>query len=413
MASEDLEESHTFRCEIADFKDFLNGKTQYRYEIACGDKFGEKVLINFEMYLPSKEASNYHLKGTKFENKNHSPVDYIGLKAGVDELIQKPISLLVVPRLLKGDCSSVHHYGASRQIKLNLEKQMIWNQFVKVDTIHVTRGILIGNKVIIEFDVRLFPHQKSILVKPVQESMSPTRKSTSSSQSQSQTIPRSNARSSSGRSSNGAAKGASDKLTNTEDDILILDEKPNDVIKLEAMHQKLSLDLRSVLMSQDRADVTFKVKDDTSVKGHRLILAARSQALSEMLSDENKKEDGNWVVEAEDLEPEIMKTILEYIYTGKLGLEFDKHVHQLLIAAHKFQLRELVDYLDLKVPDLLTVENIADFLLLSKQMELKHLEQVMTRYFVQHRTEVIQTKGFLELREKNPGILVDWLLALN
>jgi len=388
MASEDLEESHTFRCEIADFKDFLNGKTQYRYEIACGDKFGEKVLINFEMYLPSKEASNYHLKGTKFENKNHSPVDYIGLKAGVDELIQKPISLLVVPRLLKGDCSSVHHYGASRQIKLNLEKQMIWNQFVKVDTIHVTRGILIGNKVIIEFDVRLFPHQKSILVKPVQESMSPTRKSTSSSQSQSQTIPRSNARSSS-------------------------DEKPNDVIKLEAMHQKLSLDLRSVLMSQDRADVTFKVKDDTPVKGHRLILAARSQALSEMLSDENKKEDGNWIVEAEDLEPEIMKTILEYIYTGKLGLEFDKHVHQLLIAAHKFQLRELVDYLDLKVPDLLTVENIADFLLLSKQMELKHLEQVMTRYFVQHRTEVIQTKGFLELREKNPGILVDWLLALN
>lgn len=29
-----------------------------------------------------------------------------------------------------------------------------------------------------------------------------------------------------------------------------------------------------------------------------------------------------------------------------------------------------------------------------------------------HRAEVVKTAGFAELREKNPALLVDWLLAL-
>lgn len=113
------------------------------------------------------------------------------------------------------------------------------------------------------------------------------------------------------------------------------------------------------------------------------MLPARSNALKEMLADDKKGEDGTWTVPVEELEASTLNAILEYIYTGRIDLEVDDNVAQLLIAAHKFQLKELIEYLDLKVPDLLTVENISNFLLLSKTMELKHLEQVMTKYFMQ------------------------------
>lgn len=106
FSKQDIEE-HTFRCAIADFKDFLDGKSQYRYEIECGKKFGETIPINFEMYLPSKEGNNFYFRESKFERND---VEYLGLKAGIDELIKKPISLIIVPRLLKSD-ASVYHFG--------------------------------------------------------------------------------------------------------------------------------------------------------------------------------------------------------------------------------------------------------------------------------------------------------------
>lgn len=151
---------------------------------------------------------------------------------------------------------------------------MNWNQFFKIEDLHRVRGLSTGNKVTIEFEVKLFPHSpKSILIKPtVHENTSPSKAPTTTAGT---------ARSStSGNSSNSNNNGSTSlqlkqvqSKSSSDNDIQIIETKPKVVTKLEAMHLKLTTDLRSVLLSQDKADVKFIAKNGEIVKGHGLILA--------------------------------------------------------------------------------------------------------------------------------------------
>ena len=61
-------------------------------------------------------------------------------------------------------------------------------------------------------------------------------------------------------------------------------------------------------------------------------------------------------VNVKDAEPLILRKLLQYVYTSKLGTDF-KDYKKLLILADKYQLMELVDYTSTKILEGLTKDN--------------------------------------------------------
>lgn len=86
---------------------------------------------------------------------------------------------------------------------------------------------------------------------------------------------------------------------------------------------------KQLLRERNFTDITIKVKDE-SIRAHKILLAQKSPVWKEqMLSSENQN-----VLELEDVEFEIAKEILDFIYDDAIDEEFmDNHVMDLLAAS--------------------------------------------------------------------------------
>ena len=82
---------------------------------------------------------------------------------------------------------------------------------------------------------------------------------------------------------------------------------------------------------------------------------SRSPVFRAML-DAGMEEGQKGRVKVEDAEPVILKELLQYVYTNKLGADF-KDFKKLMILADKYQLEELVDYTSNKILEGLTKNN--------------------------------------------------------
>merc|ERR1719397_1081258 len=106
----------------------------------------------------------------------------------------------------------------------------------------------------------------------------------------------------------------------------------------EEMKQVRLLDFQLFLSNGKHSDVLLK-SDDTTFPCHKVVLAASSTVFDRML-DLNMMESQTGEVEISDVDPNTLKQLLEFIYTGQV--EDAAYTPELLYAADKYEIHALV-----------------------------------------------------------------------
>lgn len=124
------------------------------------------------------------------------------------------------------------------------------------------------------------------------------------------------------------------------------------------------------------ADANIVSKDGMSYPAHRMILSGRSPVFRTMFQT-TMKETISGVIECEDISGKCLKVLLHFLYTGKLAEAWkDADVlWELTYAAEKYQVKDLLDFLDANMGAMCRPQEAPTFLILANKFSLKNAEK--------------------------------------
>uniref|UniRef100_A0A8C8E232 Kelch-like family member 41a n=1 Tax=Oryzias sinensis TaxID=183150 RepID=A0A8C8E232_9TELE len=153
--------------------------------------------------------------------------------------------------------------------------------------------------------------------------------------------------------------------------------------------------LKELLNENKLIDCTLKV-EDRSIPCHRLILAACSPYFRELFFSVDGKEVENKEVVLENLDPNIMELIVNYLYSAEIDI-YDSNVQDILALANRFQIPSVftvcVNYLQKEV----TMKNCLAIYRLGLMMNCARLAMTARDYIADRFEAVAEDKDFLEL----------------
>eukprot|EP00930_Biecheleria_cincta_P047051 TRINITY_DN32550_c0_g1_i1.p1 TRINITY_DN32550_c0_g1~~TRINITY_DN32550_c0_g1_i1.p1 ORF type:complete len:353 (-),score=75.52 TRINITY_DN32550_c0_g1_i1:100-1158(-) len=170
------------------------------------------------------------------------------------------------------------------------------------------------------------------------------------------------------------SKGFTDDLVIFEACVTVLGQEIVSVKPLQAEPkceaEDLIADLRALWDTRQGTDLVLQF-ESTALQVHGLMLAARSPVFARMLSAQ-MTEASSRLIKIEDVDPDIMQWLCEFIYTGTLRDErpwsSEELAGALLQAAAKYEVRGLVHWCSTKVAATLTVDTVAEWLILATQI---------------------------------------------
>jgi len=144
-------------------------------------------------------------------------------------------------------------------------------------------------------------------------------------------------------------------------------------------HKELVKDMNNIFMNKDNGHDVLVNCGDQVFYCHKFMLSARSQVFHAMFnSDMVENKSGS--VTVEDFHPNVLKEMLQYIYTG-CTLAIDKYGRELLAVAEKYQLLKLKTCCEEYLSGTLDVENCIDLLLLGDLNQAKTLKETALEFF--------------------------------
>ena len=162
------------------------------------------------------------------------------------------------------------------------------------------------------------------------------------------------------------------------------------------------------------SDVQFMVKGE-KIPGHILIIQEGSPVLAAMFENE-MTEASSRIVVIEDVEPDIFRRLLYFLYTGKVSPRVeveDEMIEPLFIAADKYQVEALKERCGLAMSKKLRIGNAMRFLVLAHLHSAKRLEDDCICFIVQKKTVFWELPEFQKLGEKYFKLFYDLTSRMN
>ena len=134
--------------------------------------------------------------------------------------------------------------------------------------------------------------------------------------------------------------------------------------------------LKRLMQDGIYSDVEFIVKEE-KIPGHILIIQGESPVLAAMFQSDMTEASSRTVI-INDVEPDIFRRLLYFLYTGKVSPRInvgDEMVESLFIAADKYQVDSLQERCSLVMPKKLDIGNAIRFLVLTHLHSSKKLEE--------------------------------------
>lgn len=177
-------------------------------------------------------------------------------------------------------------------------------------------------------------------------------------------------------------------------------------------HLALNTCLKALLTSGDLADVAINVAGE-SLPAHSLLLSARSQVFRTMLCSP-MKEGHEKEVNIQDISPAVMKGLLGYLYTGSIEapMDEDEFSSGLLHAAHRFEIKELLQECEQVMASRISISNAASWFELADLLGCQDLRAACLRCIHQNLAEIQGTEGYELLVERRPALLKDIIAAV-
>jgi len=166
----------------------------------------------------------------------------------------------------------------------------------------------------------------------------------------------------------------------------------------------LTTDLSNLLRDQTFSDVKFDVHGE-EFAAHKAIMAARSEVFSAMFATHsNFAEAQNGSVKIVDVEKDVFREMLNFIYTGKVE-NLNQMADELLAAADKYALTRLKVMCEEALCSNLTTENVASVLMLADMHTATQLKELSIRFCNLNAKEVMETQGWKNMLETQPKLV--------
>ena len=135
---------------------------------------------------------------------------------------------------------------------------------------------------------------------------------------------------------------------------------------------------------------------------HKAILAVRSPVFAKMFMHNMQESVAN-AVNLPDIEPDVLKELLIYIYTTE-SPNLKEHATSLLYQAEKYQLGHLKALCERRLSYDLHVDNVAKVLLLADACSAEQLKRNALLYISEHGDKVTRTEEWKDIK-KNPNLM--------
>jgi hypothetical protein len=122
------------------------------------------------------------------------------------------------------------------------------------------------------------------------------------------------------------------------------------------------------------SDVTFVCCDRTEIPAHRLVLAAISPVMKNMLDTGS-----GYMIKVDDIDGKTMTEILRYIYTEKVN-DIESFPAKLLYGAEKYGLNGLKDLCAASMITNMSIENAVDYYYLADHYGIKDLLEQSSKF---------------------------------
>ena len=167
--------------------------------------------------------------------------------------------------------------------------------------------------------------------------------------------------------------------------------------------------LADMYIQQNHCDVQFTFKGDHDrhvqhVGGHVNILVARSSVFAAMF-EHDMKEAATGEVEIEDVQPDIFKQLLHYIYSGRLSTPLTETTAQpLFVAADKYDINDLKEECVFFLLTCVRVDNAISLFVWAHLHSVDELHQVTLSFMTLHGKEVCLLKEWEDLTKNYPEL---------
>ncbi|XP_076309247.1 protein roadkill-like isoform X3 [Tachypleus tridentatus] len=183
----------------------------------------------------------------------------------------------------------------------------------------------------------------------------------------------------------------------------------NNATQFKVPECRLSDDLGLLFESQKFSDVILSV-NGREFYGHKAILGARSLVFAAMFEHEMEEKKQNRVY-ITDMDHEVLREMLRFIYTGK-SPSLEKMADDLLAAADKYAIERLKVMCEEALSTNLSVETAADVLILADMHSADQLKAHSIDFINTHATDVMETAGFKSMVHRQPHLIAEAFRAL-
>uniref|UniRef100_A0A0D3GXL3 BTB domain-containing protein n=1 Tax=Oryza barthii TaxID=65489 RepID=A0A0D3GXL3_9ORYZ len=161
-------------------------------------------------------------------------------------------------------------------------------------------------------------------------------------------------------------------------------------------------------------DVTFVVGGE-KIAAHKIVLAARSSVFKAELYGQMKEKRARRVT-VEDMQPDVFRGLLHFIYTDSLpdmdDLSDDDYyemIRLLLVAADRYAMDRMKLQCESILGEHLDVQTVATTLALADQHNCNGLKDVCIEFIATQNKmdDVVATEGYADLKRTCPSVLVD------
>jgi BTB/POZ domain len=173
-------------------------------------------------------------------------------------------------------------------------------------------------------------------------------------------------------------------------------------IIIQIQEKPLLTHLSEMFETLHLADVLFIVKGQ-EMKAHSAIVAAASSVMATMLDPHKFQEGRSKTVEMIDIEPDVFRGMLRYLYTG-VAPDMNKSVDQWFLVADKYEISSLKEACSKHWIRQLDVDNVISILLLAHQYQVPELLEAALDLVAEKQKIIWQLPDWTQVVEKDPRV---------
>ncbi|XP_053200373.1 speckle-type POZ protein-like [Panonychus citri] len=152
----------------------------------------------------------------------------------------------------------------------------------------------------------------------------------------------------------------------------------------------------------EKTDIILEGKDKVQVKAHKIILSIRSKVIGAMFSHETK-EKAESKIEIKDIDGAVLREMINFIYTDKVG-NLEEYACDLLIAADKYDLPKLKMLCEQYLASKVTIETSGEILALADACNSIELKDKCLEFVVRNSAKIVNADSWDTQVGKRPSL---------